>query len=343
MATKTQTKKATPKANKTASAAKKINADLINASVAAIDTTVKNGEKWQKLASKLFKKSETVRTQQINMIFDTAEAVKGQVVTGTNRMKHLVGIEMDIIETAKGKLINNPMTRKVMEVAEDISEKVQKNPMVQKAEKKTAEFKSIGKAKFNEVKDDVLNQATKIINKAEAKLEEVKADARKTSSEVKTEGAKKVKSVKQTTKAKATKTMTAAETKATATKAKAKTKATEIKTEATKKVAKIKTEGAAKVKAVKAEVKKAVKTVAKDDLKLIYGIGPKTELAFNEKGINTYADLKNLDNKSIADILEAAGVSVPNLNPEDWKKQAEVAVEGGEEALKTWVERYRTA
>lgn len=343
MATKTKTRKATPKVNKTANVAKKINADLINASVAAIDTTVKNGEKWQKLASKLFKKSETVRNQQVNMIFDTAEAVKGQVVTGTNRMKNLVGIEVDITETVKGKVINNPVTRKVMEVAEDISEKVQKNPMVQKAEKKTAEFKNIGKAKFNEVKVDVLKTATKIINKAEAKLEEAKADAQKTSSEVKAEGAKKVKAVKKTTKANATKAMTAAETKATAIKAKAKTTATEIKKEATKKAAEIKTEGAAQVKEVKAEVKKAVKTVAKDDLKLIYGIGPKTEIVLNNKGINTYADLVKLSNKDIEDILEAAGTTIPNLNPEDWKKQAEVAIEGGEEALKTWVERYRTA
>ena len=332
MATKTQTKKATSKASKTANVAKKINADLINASVAAIDTTVKNGEKWQKLASKLFKKSETVRTQQINMIFDTAEAVKGQVVTGTKRMKNLVGIEVDITETVKGKVMNNPMTKKVMEVAEDISEKVQKNPMVQKAEKKTAEYATMGKAKFNEVKGDMLNTATKIINKAEAKLEEIKADAQKTSSEVKAKGAKKVKAVKKTT-----------QKKATATKVEAKAKTTTIKKEATKKVAEIKIKGAAKVKEVKAEVKKAVKTIAKDDLKLVYGVGPKTEIAFNEKGINTYADMAKLSNESIEDILEKAGVTVPNLNPADWRKQAEVAVEGGEEALKTWVERYRTA
>lgn len=332
MATKTKTKKATPKASKPANVAKKINADLINASVAAIDTTVKNGEKWQKLASKLFKKSETVRTQQINMIFDTAEAVKGQVVTGTKRMKNLVGIEVDITETVKGKVMNNPMTRKVMEVADDISEKVQKNPMVQKAEKKSAEFKAMGKARFNEVKGDVLNQATKIINKAEAKLEDIKADAQKTSSEVKAESAKKVKAVKKTT-----------QKKATATKTQAKAKTATIKKEATKKVAEIKTKGAEAVKEVKADAKKAVKTIAKDDLKLIYGIGPKTEIAFNEKGINTYSDLTKLSNESIEDILENAGVSVPNLNPADWRKQAEVAIEGGEEALKTWVERYRTA
>ncbi len=332
MATKTQTKKATTKANKTANVAKKINADLINASVAAIDTTVKNGEKWQKLASKLFKKSETVRTQQINMIFDTAEQVKGQVVTGTQRMKNLVGIEADITETVKGKVMNNPVTKKVMEVAEDISEKVQKNPMVQKAEKKTAEFKNIGKAKFNEVKVDFLTTATKYINKAEAKLEEVKADAQKTSSEVKAEGAKKVKAVKKTT-----------QKKATATKVQAKAKTATIKKEATKKVAEIKTKGAVKVKEVKADVKETIKAVAKDDLKLIYGIGPKTETILNDNGINTYPELVKMSNKQIEDILEAAGTTIPNLNPEDWKKQAEVAVEGGEEALKTWVERYRTA
>ncbi len=84
MATKTRktAKKATQKVNKP-SVAKKVNASLINASIAAINTTIDNGEKWQKLASKLIKKSEKVREQQINMIFDTAEAVKGQFITGT--------------------------------------------------------------------------------------------------------------------------------------------------------------------------------------------------------------------------------------------------------------------
>ncbi|MBT8301221.1 MAG: hypothetical protein KJO63_07825, partial [Maribacter sp.] len=73
MATKTKktAKKATKKVNKP-SVAKKVNTSFVNASIAAINTTVENGEKWQKLASKLIKKSEKIRKQQINMIFDTA-------------------------------------------------------------------------------------------------------------------------------------------------------------------------------------------------------------------------------------------------------------------------------
>jgi len=53
MATKVKAKKATKKAtkavNKTTGVAKKINNSLVNASMGAIDTTIKNGEKWQKL------------------------------------------------------------------------------------------------------------------------------------------------------------------------------------------------------------------------------------------------------------------------------------------------------
>ena len=155
MATKTKrtTKKATKKGNKP-SVAKKVNASLINASMAAISTTIDNGEKWQKLATKLIKKSEKVREQQINMIFDTAEAVKGQFITGTDRVKDLVGLDDELVEKAKDMAINNPVSRKVVGIVEDITEKVSENPMIQKAEKATEDIKNMGIAKYNELKED---------------------------------------------------------------------------------------------------------------------------------------------------------------------------------------------
>ena len=244
----TKTKKATKKGNKT-SVAKKVNASLINASMAAINTTVDNGEKWQKLASKLIKKSEKVRGQHINMIFDTAEAVKGQFVSGTDKMKDLVGYDSELVEKAKDMAMNHPVSRKVVGIVEDITEKVSENPMVQKAGKATEDFKNKGIAKFNELKDDVLEQASKIIDKGEAIIEDAKSTPK--AKVTKKAAPKKIVAKKPTvTKAKVTKTVAKTAPKKTVAK-----KATATKAKATKTVAK-----AAPKKTV---VKKATKVVSK--------------------------------------------------------------------------------
>ena len=258
MATKTKT--AAKKVNKP-NVAKKVNNSLVNASLSAINTTIDNGEKWQKLASKLIKKSEKVREQQINMIFDTAETVKGQFIAGTEKMKDLVGYDAELVEKAKDMAINNPVSRKVAGIVEDISEKVSENPMVQKAEKATEDLKNMGMAKFNDVKGDVLEQASKIINRGEAIIEEAKSTPKaKVTKKVasKKTVAKKATATKATaTKAKATKTVSKAAPKKTAAK-----KATATKAKATKTVSKAapKKTVAKKATATKA---KATKTVAK--------------------------------------------------------------------------------
>ena len=352
MATKTKT--AAKKGNKP-NAAKKVNASLVNASLAAINTTIETGEKWQKLASKLIKKSEKVREQQINMVFDTAEAVKGQFMVGADRMKDLVGYDSELVEKAKIKVTNNPVSRKVVGIVEDITEKVSENPMVQKAEKVTEDMKTKGMAKFNELKGDVLKQASKIVNEAENKLEEAKAELKKeatkatkkaaktnpkkTTEAIKAKGAAKVKVVKAKTAAKKTE----AKAKVTAKVATKEVSPKQAKTVAAKKVATIEAKGSAKVNEVKAEVKETIKTTAQDDLKLIYGIGPKTEITLNNNGIKTYADLAKLETAEVETILEKAGTIFSKTDTKDWKKQAEVAVKDGSEGLVKWVERYRTA
>ena len=263
MATKTKT--AAKKVNKP-NVAKKVNNSLVNASLSAINTTIDNGEKWQKLASKLIKKSEKVREQQINMIFDTAETVKGQFIAGTEKMKDLVGYDAELVEKAKDMAINNPVSRKVAGIVEDISEKVSENPMVQKAEKATEDLKNMGMAKFNDVKGDVLEQASKIINRGEAIIEEAKSTPKaKVTKKVasKKTVAKKATATKATaTKAKATKTVSKAAPKKTAAKKATATKATATKAKATKTVSKAapKKTVAKKATATKA---KATKTVAK--------------------------------------------------------------------------------
>ena len=319
MATKTKktTKKATKKVNKP-SVAKKVNKSLINASIATINTTVENGEKWQKLASKLIKKSEKIRKQQINMIFDTAEAVKGQFMTGTDRMKDLVGIDDELVEKAKDMAMNNPVSKKVVDIVEDITDKVSENPMVQKAEKATEDLKDMGVAKYKEIKEDVLDQASKIVHIAEDKIEDAKAELKKE--------AKKATPKKRTTK----------KTKATKTKAAPKKKVAK-KTVAPKAKAKVKSKVTTK------KVTETTKTAVVDNLKLINGIGPKTETVFNNNGIKTFAALAKLETPAITTILDKEGIRFAAIQVEIWQKQAEVAVKDGAEGLAKWIENYKTS
>lgn len=171
---------ATTTKNKTVKT-KSLNESLVNATKATIAATIENGEKWQKLTKKLIKKSEPVRRKQMDLVFDTATAVKKQVSTSTERVLDLVGYEQ-----AMEYVSNNPVSKRVMEVSGNLKTKVNENPMVQQVGKTTENLKTKGTAKFNDIKDDVLEQAQKILNKGEEMVEgalatkKVKAPVKKT-------------------------------------------------------------------------------------------------------------------------------------------------------------------
>mgnify|MGYP000235538884 FL=1 len=66
----------------------------------------------------------------------------------------------------------------------------------------------------------------------------------------------------------------------------------------------------------------SITDLAKDDLKVINGIGPKMEKLLNEAGIFTYLQLSKAAIKDLTPILEAAGPRFKTQNPADWKKEA---------------------
>mgnify|MGYP001793516645 CR=1 FL=1 len=273
---------ATKTTNKTQK--KSLNNSLVNATMATINTTVEHGEKWQKLTKKLVKKSEPVRRKQMDMVFETATEVKAQFNSGKERMFDLVGYDGEVVERAVEYATQNPVSKKVIKVAGSVKETITENPVVKQVEKTTENLKAKGTAKLNDLKEDVLEQAQKILNKGEEMVED----------------ALDTKKVKKQAKAKVSK-------------AKAKAAST------TKKVAAKVEPVAKKVKAVE---KKVVETV-KDDLKLIHGIGPKLETIFNQNGIVTYAQLAKASEATMRSILEKAGPVFKHANFADWKKEAE--------------------
>lgn len=75
------------------------------------------------------------------------------------------------------------------------------------------------------------------------------------------------------------------------------------------------------------------KKVAKDDLKLVEGIGPKIAELLHHAGIQTWADLATADVEKVQAILDEAGPNYRIHDPATWSKQAALAAEGKWEEL----------
>jgi len=190
----TKTAKKVNKLEKAKKIVKKINSDLIDASFGAIETTVKTGEKWQKLTSKLIKKAEPLTKQQVNMFVETAETIKGQLENSTDRLKNLVGYDPEMFDQAKKMVSENPLTQKAEKMTAKLKKEVSDNPLVKKAEKMTEKIKKEITETIEDITEDVKDKVEDITEDVKEKFEDVlkgkkKAPAKK--SKVKKAVAKK--------------------------------------------------------------------------------------------------------------------------------------------------------
>ena len=149
---------------------KKINNDLIDASFNAIETTVKTGEKWQKLTAKLIKKAEPLTKQQINMVVETAESIKGQLENSTVRLKTLVGYDPKMVENAKKMVTEHPLVEKAEVMKEKIEKEVSNNKLVQKAEKMSTKLKKNISETIETVKGKIEDYTEDIIDDVKGKV-----------------------------------------------------------------------------------------------------------------------------------------------------------------------------
>jgi len=171
MATK---KKNDDKLGKAKAIVKKINNDLIDASFNAIETTVKTGEKWQKLTAKLVKKAEPLTKKQINMVVETAESIKGQLDNSTERLKTLVGYDASVLENAKKKVSEHPLVEKAEEMKEKFEKEVANNKLVKKAEEMSEMLKSNISSTIDDVKGKIETYTEEALNTVNEKLDNVK-------------------------------------------------------------------------------------------------------------------------------------------------------------------------
>jgi len=162
------------KLDKTKGLVKKINNDLIDASFQAIETTVKAGEKWQKLTKKLVKKAEPLTKQQMTMVVETAETLKEQVESSTERLKDLVGYDPKMVEMAKQMIANHPVVEKAEAIKDKIEKEVVNNKFVKKAEKMTSKLKKQISETIEDVKEKVEDYTEDIVEDVKERVDDVK-------------------------------------------------------------------------------------------------------------------------------------------------------------------------
>lgn len=238
----------------------KIHDNLVGTTEEILEGTIKTGEKWQKLMADTIKNSEPLREKQIDMVFDTAESIKGQVEHTATRTKNLLGIENVSIDSIKEKITKIPVIKRFRAEVEEIVEDVTDSPVVKKMSKVATKIKVEMQDTYDEVKDKMDD----VIEDVMDKVEDVK-------------------------------------------------------------------------EAVEDRIESISQIDAKNDLKVIDGIGPKLEAVLNEAGITSYASLAKMSEKKLQAILDEAGPRYRMHNPSDWKAQAKLAATGKFDELTEWI------
>jgi predicted flap endonuclease-1-like 5' DNA nuclease len=276
---------------------KRINNDLIDASFNAIETTVKTGEKWQKLTAKLAKKAEPLTKQQINMVVETAESIKGQLENSTERLKTLVGYDPKMMENAKKMVHENPLVEKAEELKDKFEKELSNNKLVKKAEKMSEKLKKNISSTINEAKEKLEDYAENAMASIVGKT--AKAAPKKAKKATKKKVVKKEKIVTQ-------------------------------KEEVTADLSEdIKEE-------VIVEKIIVAKTEVVDNLKVIKGIGPVLEKSLNDLNITAYDQISKMTLKDMTKLLNDGGINAKIYDLSGWKAQSKLALEGDMEAVKNW-------
>tara|TARA_B110000967_G_scaffold96464_1_gene99040 strand:+ start:6641 stop:7543 length:903 start_codon:yes stop_codon:yes gene_type:complete len=276
---------------------KRINNDLIDASFNAIETTVKTGEKWQKLTAKLAKKAEPLTKQQINMVVETAESIKGQLENSTERLKTLVGYDPKMMQNAKKMVHENPLVEKAEELKDKLEKELSNNKLVKKAEKMSEKLKKNISSTINEAKEKLEDYAENAMESIVGKT--AKAAPKKAKKATKKKVVKKEKIVTQKEE------VTAALSE-------------DIKEE------------------VIVEKIIVAKTEVVDNLKVIKGIGPVLEKSLNDLNITAYDQISKMTLKDMTKLLNDGGINAKIYDLSGWKAQSKLALEGDMEAVKNW-------
>lgn len=181
--------------------AKKLNKKAIKLSEALVEEGLATGEQWQAILAKAIKNGTILMDKQQDMMFDTLEEVKEQVLKGNFRFRKLFNFDFSVKKEAK-KVFKKVRTAAEAIPAVDRVEKIAENLADVTMEKANEAFQIVEKTIDNIVeKKSTPKKVTKsVAKKTTAKVAPKKVAAKKTTKKVIAKAAPKKVAKKNTTK-----------------------------------------------------------------------------------------------------------------------------------------------
>lgn len=88
---------------------------ILDGTEAMLTLSIETGQKWTKFIKKVITVTKPMREKQIDVFFDTTEAVRDQLEKGAETMKNKLGIEEPIGEIIKKELDKNKVAKTINE------------------------------------------------------------------------------------------------------------------------------------------------------------------------------------------------------------------------------------
>lgn len=286
----------------------------------AVELAVKNGKEWQRLFGKTVKSGSKLFWKQQDLAISALENVTDQVVESNQKLVEFLELDnvVSVFKSIRKKgeeVLTGDKVAKV-KTAYPTKTVLKKVKSTKKAAKKAAKKASKKASKTVEMATTKVNttvEAPKVIKTVKKVAGKVTTKVAAPTKATKKATKKSTKAVKKTTKKVATPKIKVAKA----------TKATKAVKKTTKKVA-------APKKATKVE-RTVVRTIVKegkDNLRLIQGIGAKTEILLNKQGISSFEQLANASSEKLQSILEMAGPRFTNFDAKIWTKEAKLGMNG---------------
>jgi len=131
----------------------KLDKKLLSASDALLTISVETGKRWNKLFKKSITVAEPIRGKQVDMFFDTTDAVLDQVEEGAERFKKLLGIEENIGDIIQKKLNKNKVVKQLTENASKLVSVVSDSGLKDSIEKGAVKIKMEITDRFSSTSD----------------------------------------------------------------------------------------------------------------------------------------------------------------------------------------------
>ncbi len=160
---------------------RKLDSTIIKGTDAVFTLSVAAGERWTKLVKKTITLSQPLREKQIDMFFDTTEAVKDQVEKGVSRLQNTVGMAEPMGKMLLKEISKKDITKKLNANVNKLVSVALPGKLKKKVEKGLVKLKM----EVEEAPTTAKKKVKKVVKKAAAPKKKVKATAKRTTKKAK--------------------------------------------------------------------------------------------------------------------------------------------------------------